>query len=185
MLIEFTDLIKKQDKHSLEFLDLYQDPPPWYDESTFEYLWSPDQNPDGQDISSPTVEYLRRHTERLKEMDMLVIAVPVWNSFVPAIFKAWIDLIISPNHIYQFGQNGIQPLHKIKRALFLISSGGLKEKVNDQAHFENILLGPFRYIGITDIETIWADGQEKSLYADADERLQQAITITRNSAERL
>ncbi|MEM7026634.1 MAG: NAD(P)H-dependent oxidoreductase [Pseudomonadota bacterium] len=171
----------------LNSIDLYQDPPPWYDESLFNFLWTTDNENDKSDARqrSETISYMLRHSELFNQAELLVIAAPVWNASVPAILKAWIDIIISPNYTYCFGTDGIQPLHRIKRVLWLISSGGAEEKVNANNHFLMVQESPFRYIGIPDSDVIWADRQESALFEDHATRLEQALDKVRHYAKSL
>jgi len=154
-------------------LDLYADPPPYYDEQVYRALWQPQAA--AADNPGATTEYMRRHCDYLRQAGMLVIAAPVWNHSVPAVLKAWIDLVIAPGHTYRFGPGGIEPLHAIERLLLLISSGGRRTRVNRDDHFLAVLKAPFHYVGINHIDVIWADGQEPALFADHGERLATAV----------
>jgi len=176
MLQAWCEEISKSGSHVLKKHDLYSDPPPYYDEHIFNYLWQPLTEPgylpDATEQNS--ARYLIRHCQDFNAAELVVISAPVWNFSIPAILKAWIDLIIAPNHTYRFAPGGIVPLHRVQRILFLISSGGRQEKVNVDNHFLSVLMAPFRYIGIGDFDVIWADGQEASRFDDHQVRLQRA-----------
>ncbi|MCG8325658.1 MAG: NAD(P)H-dependent oxidoreductase [Thiotrichales bacterium] len=173
--------------HEIVSVDLYADPPPYYDARVFNFLWRPISEPGYQPDAAEqeAAGYLLRHCELFRSADFLVLSIPVWNSSIPAILKAWIDFIIAPNQTYRFGPDGIEALHRIQGLLLLVSSGGLRDKVNSDDHFLAIHTAPFRYIGIQDIDVIWADGQEPKLFEDQQQRLQRAITETGQYAQRL
>lgn len=176
MLQAWCEEISRSGSHVLKAIDLYSNPPPYYDEHIFNYLWQPLTEPGYQPDATEqnSARYLIHHCQDFNAADMVVISAPVWNFSIPAILKAWIDLIIAPDHTYRFGPDGIEPLHRVQRILFLISSGGRQEKVNTDNHFLAVLTAPFRYIGIGDFDVIWADGQEASRFDDHQVRLQRA-----------
>ena len=177
MLDAFHSSLTAQKVINFNRIDLNSEQPPWYDEAVYNYLWNSDLNTSNTDTDSvsESIHYMTQHCQQFNQADLLVIAAPVWNSSVPAILKAWIDLIISPNHTYRFGPNGIEALHNIKRVLWLISSGGPENKVNVDNHFLAIQQSPFGYIGIEDMDVIWADKQEPSLYDDHQQQLESAL----------
>ena len=186
MLQAFGNAIPEPGAHHLAQLDLYADPPPWYDEAVYGYLWpTGDEKKDRAEGNHEAIGYLQRHCREFNQAELLVIAAPVWNQSIPAILKAWIDLIIAPNQTYRFSNDGIEPLHRIRRMVYLISSGGREERVNADNHFLAIHLAPFSYIGIPEIDVIWADGQEPALFEDHTLRLQQAIDKTVQLARKL
>ncbi len=171
---KFIEDITSQGRHNLQHLLLNAEPPPWYDSKIFNFLWQPEStSADATDADS--VNYLLQQVKLFNQADMLVLALPVWNHSIPAILKAWIDILIAPNYTYQFSAQGIQPLHRIQQLLLLVSSGGPRDKVNAGNHFQHTLEAPFRYIQIERIETIWAEKQEPALFADHAKCLQTAV----------
>ncbi len=185
ILQAFLDSVDSSGRHQVQKIDLYDDPPPYYDAAVYDYLWNNTPQDDGARegrTKASGIDYLLRHCEYLRQTQILVLAVPVWNSSMPAVLKAWIDLIISPQHTYRFGENGIEPLHDIGRLLLLVSSGGGRDKVNAGDHFLSILTGPFKYIGIPEFDVIWADCQEPALFSDHQARLEQACDQARQLA---
>ena len=167
--------------------DLYTLPPPFLDYDVYRYLWYPLSDtryePSPEEIQSG--EYLRQQCERLKQADIVVLTTPVWNYSVPAILKAWIDMVIAPNYLFQFGDNGIEPMHELKCLILFVSSGGTMSRNNARESLLNHLQAPFHFIGMQDCKVIWADGQNKSLYPDYREREEKAIMESRLLAEQI
>ncbi|WP_211365824.1 FMN-dependent NADH-azoreductase [Litorivicinus lipolyticus] len=90
--------------------------------------------------------------------DVLVLGVPIYNFGVPAAFKAWVDQVCRAGRTFRYTENGPEGLLKGKRAIVVVSSGGVPiDSPVDFAtpHVRQVL----NFIGITDIQVIGADGQ--------------------------
>lgn len=161
--------------------DLYTLPPPYLDYSVYRYLWYPlsDSNYEPSPDEIRSGEYVRRQCERINQADVLALTAPVWNYSVPAILKAWIDMVIAPGYLYRFGGNGPEPLHHLKSLILFISSGGTMSRNNARESLLNHLQAPFQFMGINDIKVIWADGQNKELYPDYRDREEKAANESR------
>ena len=82
-----------------------------------------------------TKERTNKQNEALKFSDELVaeiqnsqyivIAAPIYNFSIPAVLKAWVDLIVRVNFTFQFTENG-QPegLLENKKTFVVMASGG-------------------------------------------------------------
>ena len=105
---------------------------------------------------------------QLKEADVVVIGVPIYNFSIPSALKAWIDHICRAGLTFRYTENGPEGLLKGKRAILVIASGGVP--VDSPADFATPYMRQLlAFIGITDIQTIAAD----SLMSDPN-RLDQA-----------
>ena len=63
----------------------------------------------------------------LKESDIIIISVPIYNFGPPATLKAWSDLAARVGETFRFKPNGRREgLLKNKRAYLVITSGGTK-----------------------------------------------------------
>ncbi len=172
---------------SVTELNLYQDPPPYFDLNQYRYVWQrftePEYRPTQVEIDS--ADYLNRHIDLFNQSDIVVLTAPVWNYFVPAILKAWVDQVVCPEHSFRFGSTGPEPLHKVKSVVFILSAGGFMSKNNTHAALFNLLQAPFEFIGISDFYDVFAEGQEASLYPDHQQRKEKAIEDCKNSVSRL
>lgn len=90
--------------------------------------------------------------------DVLVIASPIYNFSVPSALKAWIDQVCRAGLTFNYTENGPVGLLSGKRAILVISSGGVP--VDSAVDFATPYLRQvLNFIGISDIQTVRADQQ--------------------------
>jgi FMN-dependent NADH-azoreductase len=98
--------------------------------------------------------------DELKAADVVVIGAPMWNFNIPSVLKAWIDHVVRSGVTFAYGQNGVEGLLKGKKAIVVVTSGGVYSKgpmqvMDFQATYLRSLLG---FIGITDVSFVRAEG---------------------------
>lgn len=161
----------------VDTFDLYAAPPPFFDYPLFRFLWYPMLKPGYEPTPSEKVagRVLAEMSARFNAADALVLTAPVWNYSMPAILKAWIDVTIAPNYSFRFVNGQREPLHRVRRLYFFLSSGGSMGhgKVRDSLMHQ--LQTTFSYIGIDDVTTVFADCQDPALYPDFRQRELSAI----------
>jgi FMN-dependent NADH-azoreductase len=107
----------------------------------------------------------------LKEADVLVIGVPLYNFNIPASLKAWIDMIARARLTFRYTQSGPEGLLEGKKAYLVVATGGVP--VGSPMDFATpYLRHALAFIGITDIEIIAAD----RLNSSAEESMDAART---------
>lgn len=114
--------------------------------------------------------------EEIEAADILIIGVPVYNFGIPAVLKAWIDLVARARRTFRYTENGPEGLIKGKRAILIAASGGTKigSPADFAASYLEFVLG---FLGITDVSIIPADGQATTP-AETEARAQKAIAET-------
>ena len=88
--------------------------------------------------------------DEIKEADIVLIGMPIYNFGMPAALKAWIDLIARPKVTFAYTENGSVGLLDGKKAILAVASGGVPVGAPmDFAtpHMEQVL----RFVGIDDI----------------------------------
>jgi FMN-dependent NADH-azoreductase len=107
--------------------------------------------------------------EELKAADILVIGVPIYNFGVPAVLKAWIDMIARARLTFQYSEIGPVGLLQGKKAWLIVTSGGTVSgsEIDFATGYMKHVLG---FIGISDVEVIAAD----QLMLDGDKKLTAA-----------
>ena len=93
--------------------------------------------------------------------DILVIGAPMYNFTIPSQLKAWIDRILVAGKTFKYGANGPEGLATGKRAILVLSRGGKYGAGSPAAgmeHAESFLRGALGFIGVTNVETIIAEG---------------------------
>lgn len=105
----------------------------------------------------------------LKQNDVLVIGVPIYNFSMPASFKAWADLAARVGETFRYTATGPVGLLKNKKAFVVIASGGtrLDSEIDFLTPWLRHYLG---FIGIRDVTVIGAD----ALNEDFDQGLARA-----------
>lgn len=121
--------------------------------------------------------------DELIAADTLVIGIPMYNFAPPSAFKAWIDHICRAGRTFKYGENGPVGLLSGKRAVVILSRGGVYSEgpaqvFDFQGTYIKSVLG---FIGITDVELVIAEGvsmgedKTKQAVAQAHEKLSAAV----------
>ena len=116
----FMRLAERNPDINVTNIDLYQSPPPFLTLPTFRGLWQPifeaGYKPTTGEYNAAA--YSRTHTEQLKQADVVILTMPMWNFSMPAIMKAWLDQVIVPGATFEFEEGGtIKPLHHIQKVV--------------------------------------------------------------------
>ncbi|EMF4672732.1 FMN-dependent NADH-azoreductase [Providencia stuartii] len=108
--------------------------------------------------------------DEIKQHDVIVITAPMYNLNIPSHLKNYFDFIARAGETFKYTEQGSVGLLENKRAFVLTSRGGIyKDTASD-------IIVPFlklflNFIGITDIEFIFAEGT--ALGTESAEKAQQ------------
>ncbi|RZW10176.1 MAG: FMN-dependent NADH-azoreductase [Rhodobacteraceae bacterium] len=105
----------------------------------------------------------------IKDADILLFGLPIYNFGVPATLKAWVDLIARAGVTFEYSQYGPKGLLEGKRAIISVASGGT-EVGSDFDFATTYLRHILAFIGITDVIIVAAD----RLSLDAEAALEKA-----------
>lgn len=97
--------------------------------------------------------------KELQEADTIVIGAPIYNFFVPAVLKAWIDQIARAGVTFQYTENGPQGLLKDKKVIITLASGGVPigSEMDFASPYLRAVLG---FVGLTDVTILNSDEAE-------------------------
>ncbi len=96
----------------------------------------------------------------LKSVDTLIIGAPMYNFSVPAVLKAWIDLVCRVGESFKYGAGGPVGLLNIDVAYVVVATGGTP--VGGPADFLTPYLSQVaKFIGAKRVEVIAADKTNK------------------------
>ncbi len=116
-------------------------------------------------VFGPKTEESRNHpilkyAYQFAEADKYVVAEPLWNLSIPAIFKAYIDYICVTGITFTYTEEGSVGLCQGKKAVNISTRGGMysEEPFCSLEMGDRYLRGLFGFLGITDFTTIYADG---------------------------
>lgn len=93
--------------------------------------------------------------EQVKANDVLVLAAPLYNLNIPAQLKTYIDFLFRAGVTFKYGENGPQGLITGKKAVVILTAGGIYGEANLARTYLKTALS---FIGITDIEFVVAEG---------------------------
>lgn len=93
----------------------------------------------------------------LRDSDVLVIAVPMYNLGIPSQLKAWFDRVLRAGETFRYTENGPQGLIEGKRAIILAARGGMYAgtELDSQTPHLKSMLG---LMGIKDVNVVYAEG---------------------------
>jgi len=96
----------------------------------------------------------------LKAADLIVLGAPIYNFSVPAVLKAWIDMITRARVTFRYTEDGPGGLLTGKKAVVVVPSGGVP--VGSPVDFATpYLRHALAFVGITDVEFIGAKGADR------------------------
>lgn len=96
----------------------------------------------------------------IEAADTLVIASPIYNFSVPAVLKAWIDMVARAGLTFKYTEQGPVGLLEGKKAYLVIASGGTPLG-SDWDFTSGYLKHVLGFIGITDVTLIDASKVNK------------------------
>lgn len=129
---------------------------PHVDQAWIEANFTPEEN--RSDSHRKALSFSDLLVAELKEADVLVIGVPIYNFGVPAALKAWVDMIARARLTFAYTENGPVGLLRDKKAFVVVASGGVA--VDSAVDFATpYMRQALKFVGITDIEVIVADQQ--------------------------
>jgi len=112
----------------------------------------------------------------LKNNDILVIGVPIYNFSMPASLKAWADLAARVGETFRYTATGPEGLLENKKAYVVIASGGTR--VDSQIDFLTPWLRHYLgFIGIKDVTVISADALNQNFDAGLAQAEQQLAAV--------
>lgn len=182
----FGKLIELNPEVELVNVDLYDEKPPFYTYELYKNCWYPvfDDSYEPSKVEQMAQNYASKQADQFNDADVLVLTMPMWNYGVPAVMKAWIDQILCPGLTFNISkEDGVKPLHKIKSIVLLVSSGGVYKEGDDRDALSRQVRHAFEFIGINDINIVWAEGQSPLFFEDTEESKQMAIEAAAETAE--
>lgn len=135
--------------------DLAAAPVPHLDGGRFQsFLAKPEERSAAQ---NEVVAYSDALIDELKAADVLVLGVPMYNFGIPSVLKAYFDHLARAGITFRYTANGPEGLLTGKKAVIFAARGGLYAGTpkDSQTTYLKDFLG---FIGITDVEFVYAEG---------------------------
>lgn len=137
--------------------DLTRDPPPPITAAWADAMFlAPEQYTHAMRAAlAPSEVYIRE----LFDADGYLFSMPMHNFTVPANFKCYIDHCLRPGRTFRPGPDGTEGLLEGKQALVITSRGGHYCTADPGSDFqEPYMRKVFRFIGVTDVAFVHAEG---------------------------
>lgn len=147
-------------------LDLLRENVPYVNELALKAIYTEPQARTTE--QKDAFKLVERYTSALTDSDVYVMAVPMYNFTVPAVFKAFIDSVVIPGITFKMTSGGgYEGLLKNKRAFVITSSGGNYDQppMAQMDFLEPYLRGLFGFLGVTDITFVKVQGHDAALVA--------------------
>ena len=112
----------------------------------------------------------------MKQANILIMSVPIYNFGVPAAFKAWIDMVARARETFQYTEKGPVGLLEMERCFLIITSGGtpVGSDLDFVSNYIKLLLS---FLGISQVEVIACDGMMTEGQAVVEKALDQIQKI--------
>ena len=114
-------------------------------------------SPDVRDEShNDALAYSDELVKEIIDADHIIMAVPIYNFNVPAVLKAWVDLVARVHLTFKYTESGPVGLLNNTKATLVFASGGVP--IGSEMDFASPYLKHFlSFIGITDVTIIDAN----------------------------
>lgn len=120
----------------------------------------------GQPLTADETALLQRHTAWLNEFiaaDKYVFINPMYDHFLPAELKLYIDVVSVSHKTFRYTANGPEGLLYNKKALHIQSAGSVyhvagKPELARMDLGDLYLTGSLHFFGVTDVEKIFIEG---------------------------
>lgn len=135
--------------------DLARDPLPHFSAEVIRAL-----NSSAEELTAEQVKLKTLADELIEELfaaDILVVAAPMYNFGIPSTLKAWIDYVARAGVTFRYTSNGPEGLLKGKTLYLVTTRGGVHKDQETDSEIP-FLHTYFRFLGITDIRTLYAEG---------------------------
>lgn len=149
------NLVAKSPDAQVVVRDFAKEGVPHLDETRFmSFLTKPEERSAEQ---KAVVAYSDTLIKELKEADVIVLGLPMYNLGVPSNLKAYFDHIARVGQTFQYTETGPAGLVTGKKAYVVATRGGNYQGTpyDTQTDYIKVFLG---FIGITDVEFVYAEG---------------------------
>ncbi len=144
--------------YTIDTLDLSTNPLPFLTTEMYQAFSTPLSNRSESQIA--LIEPSDSAIKQIKEADIVVLGVPLYNFSIPASLKAWLDQIARANETFSYASGAPEGLLKGKKVYLAIASGGIYSEGMMKAYdfTENYLRVILGFMGLTDVTTFRIEG---------------------------
>jgi len=135
----------------------------------------------GQELDGEVKEawqMIEHYINQFLSADRYLISAPMWNFSIPYVLKHYIDVIVQPKFLFQYGENGVEGLAKNKKMVVVTSRGGdygPESPAHSMDHQEPYLRTVFNFVGIEDLTFIHAQPMDAGGEEVRETKIAEAI----------
>lgn len=124
---------------------------PFIDEQWVNANFTPEESRTAEQLD--VLSFSDHLVSELQQADHIVIGVPIYNFSIPAVLKAWVDLIARARLTFQYTETGVEGLLKNKKVTLVMASGGvvIGSEMDFASSYLKQVLG---FVGLSDITII-------------------------------
>ncbi len=175
-----TELAHKIPGAQIAERDLWSDPIPHIGPGYVHAAFTPEaaRTPEQTDALALSDELIAE----LKAADVVVIGAGMINFGVPSALKSWIDHIARVGQTFTYGEAGPVGLVTGKKLILVLASGGVYSvgPMTALNHLEPYLRSMLGFLGLTDVQTVLAEG-----VSQGPEAAEREVAAAREKAETL
>jgi FMN-dependent NADH-azoreductase len=152
---QFIEKLNAKNEHIVEKLDLANEDLPHLSQSEMA-AWGVDEearNEQEAALASISDGYI----SRVKQADLIVLALPMYNFDSPSVVKAFFDRLARAGVTFSYSENGPVGLIEDKKVVVIFARGGAYQgtPMDTQTPYVKNFLG---FLGIKDVEFTYAEG---------------------------
>jgi FMN-dependent NADH-azoreductase len=157
-------LLQAEPGAGLTVRDLARQPQPALDEAALQALFTPAEQRSPEQAARAALDDAL--IAELQAADVLVLGVPMYNFGVSSQFKNWIDAVVKARTTFRYTESGVEGLLTGKKVYAVLARGGQYRDTpaDSQVPYLRTVLG---FIGLTDVEFIYAEGLALGAEAEA------------------
>ena len=139
-------------------LNLSATPYPYLETRHYGAFFTPAENQTAD--QKEAVKHSDEAIKKLKDADIIVIGVPLYNFGVPATLKGWIDQVARAGETFSYADGAPRGLLTGRKVYLAIASGAVYSQgpYKDYDFTENYLRAVLGFIGLTDITVFRVEG---------------------------
>ncbi|RYU89422.1 FMN-dependent NADH-azoreductase [Mucilaginibacter terrigena] len=131
---------------------------PHLEESHLTSFFTPAESRTPADLTA--IQHSEEAIAEIRDADIIVIGVPIYNFNIPSTLKAWLDHIVRRGVTFKYDENGPQGLLDNRKVYLALSSGGVFSEgpmtgLDFAVPYLKHLLG---FIGLNDVTVVRAEG---------------------------
>jgi len=169
---EFIAKLKQQTQINLLERDLAKEPLPHLSQAEMGAWMTPANERTDEQIQLASISDTL--VAELQNTDTLVIGMPMYNFGIPSTFKAWIDRVARAGITFKYTEQGAVGLLEGKKAIIVAARGGMyagTPKDSQTQYLKDVMA----FIGITDVQFIYAEGLNMPMKDENLEKAKNAI----------